>query len=73
MIHGQYVFGKHKKDLKNIRNFKSIFNKTGIKKVSRAGSAETSLTLSIKVLKKLEKKIDLSKLQGLIFISQRPV
>ncbi len=72
MIHGQYVFGKHKKDLKNIRNFKSIFNKTGIKKVSRAGSAETSLTLSIKVLKKLEKKIDLSKLQGLIFISQSP-
>ena len=56
MIHGQYVFGKHKKDLKNIKKLKSIFNKTGIKKVSRAGSAETSLTLSIKVLKRSLKK-----------------
>ncbi len=72
MILGQYVFGKHKKDLKKIKNFKRIFDKTGIKIVSRATNSETALTLSFKVLNKLKKKVNLSKLQGLIYISQSP-
>ena len=49
-----------------------IFIKTGIKKVRRASNAETGLTLSIRALKKLKKRVNLAKLNGLIYISQSP-
>ena len=71
MIFGQYVFGKQTKDLTKLKDFSQIFIKTGIKKVRRASNTETGLTLSIRALKNL-KKINLAKLNGLIYISQSP-
>lgn len=72
MIFGQYVFGDETKDLTKLKDFSQIFIKTGIKKVRRASNTETGLTLSIRALKKLKKKINLAKLNGLIYISQSP-
>jgi len=73
MIYGEYQLGKRKLDLTKNKNFKKFFPSTGIKAVYKNDLNENTFTLSKKVLTKIKKKINLSNLEGLIFISQSPI
>ena len=73
MIFGEYQLGKKKLDLTKNKNFKKFFPSTGIKTVHKNDLNENTFTLSKKVLIKIKKKINLSNLEGLIFISQSPI
>lgn len=53
-----------------IKNNKRLLKKTGIKKIWTSNKNETSLDMGYKSAIKLKKKIDLKKLDGLIFVSQ---
>ena len=73
MIYGEYQLGKKKLDLSKNKNFKKFFPSTGIRYVYKTGLNENTLTLSKKVLTRIKKKINLSNLEALIFISQSPI
>ena len=53
-----------------IKNNKRLLKKTGIKKIWTSNKNETSLDMGYKSALKLKKKMDLKKLDGLIFVSQ---
>ena len=74
MIIGEISLGskkinlKSKKNFSDQRKFSKILSKTGIKVVYEASKYEDSLTLAIKVGKKILKKIE-KKIDSLFFIS----
>lgn len=78
MIIGEISLGskkinlKSKKNFSDQRKFSKILSKTGIKVVYEASKYEDSLTLAIKVGKKILKKIE-KKIDSLFFISQSHV
>ena len=53
-----------------IKNNNRLLEKTGIKKIWKSSKNETSLDMGYKSALKLKKKINLKKLDGLIFVSQ---
>jgi len=53
-----------------IKNNNRLLEKTGIEKIWKSSKSETSLDMGYKSALKLKKKIDLKKLDGLIFVSQ---
>ncbi len=72
MIFGEYVLGNIKLKLEKRKNFEKFFSSTGIKTVYKSNINENTYSLSKKVLNKVKKKVKLSKIESLFFISQSP-
>ena len=79
MINGTYFFGSNKINLENETksfknfNFEELFKKTGIRFIYRANENETSLSLAVNAVKKLQENINSKEIDSLIFVSQSPV
>ena len=79
MINGSYFFGSNKINLENETksfknfNFEELFKKTGIRFIYRANENETSLSLAVNAVNKLQENINSKEIDSLIFVSQSPV
>ena len=72
MIIGSYVFGSKKLNLSRLKNFKKIFQRTGTRLVRRANLNENTFNLAIRAIQKIKSRINIKKIESIIFITQSP-